>query len=170
MKVGQVRMKSIVLERTISDRNQFEEAAKCIMQHNTGNNSYTLAVFDIDKFSEINEMFGFSVGDELIQHICSTLQANITWPHLCCRLYDDNFALFLENYKSVDIALLVICLAEEIAKYNSDLKNKLSFGICQAKEADFDIEALYKRAIYAKSTIKGETHQLLASYTEVEQY
>lgn len=150
----------------LSDMYHFAKSVENLLSNNT-HASYTMVVFDIDGFGKINDLYGHRMGDELLCHINKTLKSLIQNPNLYCRVYDDNFALFLENYKKIDIALLVIQLTEEISNYNPQLAAKLSFGICNAGKEGLDIPSLCSRAYYAKSTIKGIDYQLLANYDEL---
>lgn len=153
----------------ISDMQRFSVTAERLLKQNFFHHAYTMVVFDIDCFKKMNECLGYSHGDELLRYIEKTLQTYISAPNLFCRVHDDNFALFLEDYKEIDIALLVIQLTEEISKFASHVDINLSFGICKAEFAELDIPSLCSRAFYAKSTIKGKEQQLLADYDEVIQ-
>lgn len=149
----------------IANMKLFVESAERRLKNNSDNKAYTMIVFDIDSFSEINALYGRTTGNELLEHIAKILSSYVREPNLFCRVHDDNFALFLENYNKIDTALLVINLAEEISNY--DMEAKLSFGICKVAPEDKDILSLCSKAFYAKSTIKGNEHQLLANYDEV---
>lgn len=150
-----------------ADIKQFISSAEGFLNSRHGNNSYTIIVFDINKFSDINKVHGSSVGDSLLKHIDLILKSHIHDPYLYCRIDEENFAVFLENYKDIDIALLAIYLSEEISIINKEIKPKLSFGICKAKTPDLNITSLYNRAFYAKSTITKNDRKLLANYNEI---
>lgn len=154
-------------EIPISDMNNFIESAEKLLKNNKNGKTYTMIVFDIDNFREINSLYGYSTGNDILNHIAKILSSYIREPNLYCRVYDDNYALFLENYREIDIALLVIYLTEEISNYYIDLKTKLSFGICKTEPEDRNILSICSKAYFAKSTIKGKEHQLLANYDEV---
>ncbi|HWT74070.1 MAG TPA: diguanylate cyclase [Mobilitalea sp.] len=149
-----------------SEPNQFIEAAQGLLKSKNNKNSYTMVVFDIDQFRNVNEFYGYPAGNELLYYIGVKLASKLEASNLFCRLCDDNYAVFLENYREIDIALLVIHLTEEISNYYPELQLKLSFGICRAEQSDVNITSLCSRAYYAKSTIKGKL-QLLANYDEV---
>lgn len=142
---------------------QFTKSSEKLLKNNTQKNTYAVLVFDIDQLNEFNN----SIKNELIAHIESTLKNYINEPKLYCNMNDGNYVILLENYKSIDIALLVILLTEEISDYIPELNIKPTFGICIADQSDQNIPSLYKRAFYAKSTIKGQNQKLLANYTEL---
>jgi GGDEF domain-containing protein len=143
----------------------FTESAEKLLKNNPNRNSYALLAFDIDNISEISKLYGIFFVSELFVQISSTLRNHIMDPNLYCNM-NENFAILLENYTSIDIAMLVIQLSEEISNINPELNIKLAFGICIAGPADQNISFLYKRAFLAKSTIKGKDQPLLANYTE----
>ncbi len=144
----------------------FTEYAEKLLKNKRSNNSYAVLAFHIDKFHEIKRIYGNSLADELITHIDSTIKNHINESSLHCNR-EDNFAILLENYKSIDIAMLVIQLSEEISCFYPALNIKLAFGICIAAQPNQDITSLYKRALYAMSTIKGDGQLLLANYTDL---
>lgn len=150
----------------VDEIHRFEESVEYLLV-NRRNNTFTMAVFDIDRFSDINKTYGFLVGNDLLNYIDSVLNSYMNETNLYCRLYDDHFALFFENSKMLDVALFVIYLTEEISNFHPNIKNKISFGICQADTTDTSMISLCNRAIYAKSTIKGKPSRLLANYDEV---
>jgi GGDEF domain-containing protein len=144
----------------------FIESSENLLRNNQRNNLYSILVFDIDKFEEINNSDGIFLSNEVIALICSILECHIKEPNQYCYT-NENFAILLENYKSIDVAMLVIQLSEEISNFFSTFKVKLSFGICIVNQSDQNISDLYIKACYAKSTIKGQNQQLLANYTEL---
>lgn len=147
---------------------QFQKSADEALRLNK-NHSHIMIVFDIDDFHDINQICGQSVGNEILKHIEDTLKSTISLPNLYCRLFDDNFAIFLEGYKDIDVALLVIQLSEDISGYYTDLKIKLSFGTSKADPSDTYVSSLCSRAYFAKSTIKGKGRHWLGSFNEIIQ-
>ncbi len=145
---------------------QFIEYCEDQILENWQNKTYMILVFDIDKFSSINQKYGHSAGDELLHTIMIKLDAEVHKPNHYCRLFNDNFAVFLENCSEIDIALEIIKFAEEINNKFPLLQPKLSFGISRTKGKYVNAPYLCNRAFLAKSTIKGKSH-LLANYDEV---
>lgn len=58
--------------------------------------------FDIDEFSNINEVKGHSIGDELIQQILSTLNQKIKEPNMLARMGGDEFVLAIFGIEKLD--------------------------------------------------------------------
>ena len=150
---------------TITNVFNFEAYAKKMLDDNS--NSHTMIVFGIDNFKEINNSYGNATGSELLSYVQIILNSYIPEPNLFCQLHSDCFAIFLENYNDIDIALLTIQLTEEISNCNIEFKPKLSFGICKAGFSDSNICSLWGRALYARRSIKTDAGQLMADYYEI---
>lgn len=144
---------------------QFQESAEATLK-NGKDHSHTMIVFDIDKFHDIIEYYGYDTANEVLAQIELILKAYIQQPSLYCRLCNDNFVILLQDYKDIDVAMLAIQLTEELSGYYAD--TKLSFGISKA-DTGADISSLYRRAYYAKNTVKGRGRHLLANFNEIIQ-
>lgn len=69
--------------------------------------SYALALLDIDHFKRVNDVYGHQVGDEVLAHFASLMQANIRGIDKAARLGGDEFAiLFPESTASDAIAAM----------------------------------------------------------------
>lgn len=152
---------------SISDLNLFTTSAENMLNQKESNSSHIMIVFGIDNFNDINACYGNDSGNELLKYVHLTLKSYIPAPNLFCQLQSDSFAIFLEDYKNIDLALLAIQLTEEISNYNPKYMAKLSFGICKALPSDTNISPLCSRALYAKRTLKMKAPQLLADYNEL---
>lgn len=67
----------------------------------------TLAYIDIDNFRTVNERFGRSVGDQVLQTVANKIKSQIRVTDLVSRLQGDEFALLLPetNYEAAQIVL-----------------------------------------------------------------
>lgn len=59
-----------------------------------------LLMIDIDRFKAINDIFGNSAGDELLQQVAGKLKARLRDVDLIARFGSDEFIVFLENVGS----------------------------------------------------------------------
>jgi GGDEF domain-containing protein len=147
--------------------NQFVASAERLLQDNSNPYSHTMIVFGINNFSDIITNYGFAAGEELAGYVKSVLKSYLQEPNLFCHYQAGSFAMFLEDYKDIDLALLVIQITEEITRYHKDYNLKLSFGVCKASPSASTFYCLYRRAMYAKSSVNTDAFQLLADYSEV---
>ncbi len=67
--------------------------------------AYTIAYFDLDRFKEFNDHYGFSSGDSLIKMVAEVLSDNIQNSEATCRLGHvggDDFMMFIEDVAGED--------------------------------------------------------------------
>jgi hypothetical protein len=136
-----------------------------ILLKNNPYHTYTLLAFDI---KSLNAAESDSLNDSRFSNYVDTIiNSSIKKPDLYCRLNNETIVVLLENYSTIDVAMLVINLNEDIANYKPEYNIKLKFGTCIAKDYEFDIISLYRRAYFAMSTMKDNDQQLMANYNEI---
>lgn len=105
-----------------------------------------LAMIDIDRFKQINDKYGHSVGDACIRHVAQTLQNLLKRPSDdVCRYGGEEFAIILPNTDSQGAAQLVETMRMQLAKSPCETDNQtisltLSGGVACAVIAHADAE------------------------------
>ena len=61
------------------------------------NESFALALIDVDSFKQINDTLGHNVGDAVIVELARALEKQLTHEHLIARLGGDEFCVVLKN-------------------------------------------------------------------------
>ncbi|WP_371187911.1 EAL domain-containing protein [Thalassotalea maritima] len=61
---------------------------------------FTLILFDLDRFKDVNDLYGHKIGDKYIQAIAKCLGASIRDRDMVARLSGDEFAVILTSYES----------------------------------------------------------------------
>ncbi len=92
----------------ITNRGYFVELASIELNRALRHQSHlTLAYLDIDNFKEINDQFGHTVGDRLLQLVAQTIKEQLRQSDVVARLGGDEFAILLPetDYESAAIAL-----------------------------------------------------------------
>ncbi len=57
---------------------------------------FTLLIFDLDHFKQINDRWGHDVGDAVLRHVTTILRSSIDWPHMLASRYGgEEFVLAL---------------------------------------------------------------------------
>lgn len=80
------------------NRNAFNDAFKCHMQSAAeGDHPISLAFLDIDNFMQINEAFGHTGGDQVLESISAILQEQVGENAIIARYGGDEFALLFPN-------------------------------------------------------------------------
>lgn len=57
----------------------------------------TLLVVDIDRFKEVNDLFGHQAGDDVLRSVARTLQASVRDSDFVCRFGGEEFAILLPD-------------------------------------------------------------------------
>ncbi len=149
-----------------SDLYQFTISAERLLKNSPYHN-HIMLIFDIDTICEAAETNPSVIDYKFSHHVDTIVKSYIHEPNLCSSINDETFMILIENYNTIDIAMLVINLTEDITNFNPEFKIKVKFGTCIAEYSDYDITSLYRRAFFAMSTITGKEQQLLANYNEL---
>lgn len=75
------------------------------MNHHARAGVQAFLMLDIDKFKEINDEFGHSVGDEVLRQVGTTLQAHFRGGDIIGRIGGDEFVIMMTNIGSKDVAI-----------------------------------------------------------------
>jgi diguanylate cyclase (GGDEF)-like protein len=82
----------------LANRRRFEEAlVKCLVHLNRSNYYAALVYFDLDKFKPINDHYGHSIGDIVLNKIGQRIKTASRNDELAARLGGDEFALLLTH-------------------------------------------------------------------------
>ncbi|OUM43728.1 bifunctional diguanylate cyclase/phosphodiesterase [Arthrobacter agilis] len=134
-----------------------------------GRRSGALFFLDLDRFKDVNDALGHSVGDALLVQVAERFARQLTSNDLLARFGGDEFAVFLEGGSSED-ALKVArrlqgALAEPVQIDTASLKAEVSIGIALTPENGTDIDLLMRKADIAMFRAKAERsgHHLYSS-------
>lgn len=64
--------------------------------HNYPEKKYALALFDIDHFKQVNDVYGHMSGDHVLQYVAKKLRENASIGDVFARIGGDEFEIFLE--------------------------------------------------------------------------
>jgi diguanylate cyclase (GGDEF)-like protein len=140
-----------------------ERLKKQLSEANASNKSFALLCVDLDRFKEINDVFGHMTGDALLQNVGEHLRQSAGDAFLA-RLGGDEFALITgEDCRPADAAELADRLlgafSSELAILGQELRIGLSIGIAMAPADGADSMTLVANgdaALYrAKSDGRG---------------
>jgi len=144
----------------LPNRVQFETHFKnALLISKKKNHKLALFFIDIDKFKDVNDTFGHTIGDEMLKAIAKRLQKSIRNDDFIARLGGDEFVLIIKDIKHLEeITLLANQINEEI-KEPIAIEDKvffmsLSMGISLYPEHGFETEDLIKYADAAMYEVK----------------
>jgi diguanylate cyclase (GGDEF)-like protein len=142
----------------------FERLEDALVQARRSERACAVVVFDIDRFKEINDLFGHKTGDDLLVAIACNLRTNLRESDSIGRLGGDEFAVVAPNLKSandaMEIADKVAYSVHAIDELNDiRIEPKISVGISVFPMDDSDVEAFVAHADMAmyksKASKKG---------------
>lgn len=125
---------------------------------------------DLDRFKNINDTLGHSVGDDLLSECATRLSERIREGDTVARLGGDEFMILLENYRSPEDAQTVAwdvleSLSKPIYINGHQLYITASIGISQYPENGSTVEALVSNADAAMYRAKDKGKNNYQFYT-----
>ena len=102
-----------------------------------------VAMFDIDKFKNINDTYGHDVGDVAICEVANILNENLRDSDLMARFGGEEFCVLLENISLEEVERLFekirAIFENNVIKINGlEIKFTTSIGICYGMEDDLE--------------------------------
>ncbi len=152
----------------ISNRRDFLEKAKATLgQCRSQNKFFSLIMFDLDDFKNINDKHGHAVGDQVLNIVSFSLKNNLRSGDLFGRWGGEEFLLAIcasseeQGYLLAEKLRLVICNAS----YPMRLIVTASFGVAYAQEED-SFQTLLDKADAAMYLAKKQGKNQVVQYRE----
>jgi diguanylate cyclase (GGDEF)-like protein len=111
----------------------------------------SIIMMDLDHFKNINDSYGHSVGDDILQAIAKVLKNTVREIDIVARMGGEEFAFILPETENNEAANLAERLRLEIEKTSILFKQKkikitASFGICSCPAAEETLETMLTKA------------------------
>ena len=118
-----------------------------------------LMMLDIDNFKSVNDTYGHTVGDEMLQMIANTLRSCTEDGDVLCRIGGDEFMIFLKSQSTKaqirERAAAIVTQARTRTKeLGIEVNTSVSIGITLAPEDGNDFMSLYSCADKALYHVK----------------
>jgi diguanylate cyclase (GGDEF)-like protein/PAS domain S-box-containing protein len=118
-----------------------------------------LLILDLDRFKDINDTLGHSVGDKLLKAVSGRLTGLLRKSDTVCRMGGDEFVLLLpviadSNNAALTAAKIVRAFRRPFSCAGNTLKVTASIGIAIFPEDGSDAEAVLKNADIALYRVK----------------
>ncbi len=109
--------------------------------------TFTLAIFDIDDFKAINDRFGHLMGDKVLIDIVETVRENLCETDMLFRWGGEEFILLLCGVPSAQAIAMLEGYRQQIEQlcYPEGIQVTCSFGAAQYRPGD-DLDTLIARA------------------------
>jgi len=129
-----------------------------------------LLFLDLDRFKEINDSFGHSVGDVVLCEIAERLKATVSHKALIARLGGDEFTLIVEGMHSEALAQMARTIVSIIQKplyvHKTEIYLTCSVGISLFPTDASDAETLLRNADTAMYEAKNEGKNTFHFYNQ----
>ncbi|MEH8022171.1 diguanylate cyclase [Rheinheimera metallidurans] len=125
------------------NRRYFSEAVSRQLNNRRQQEEYSLIVFDIDLFKQINDQYGHSTGDIVLTEIAARCSVHIRKQDILARIGGEEFAMFLPGCRLADAIKLAEQCRQSIADSavvvnEQNISVTASFGIASGDSANFD--------------------------------
>jgi len=144
----------------LANRVQFEAHLKNSI-HTCKRHDSKLALFfiDLDKFKDVNDTYGHTIGDEMLKTVAKRIEQSIRQEDFIARLGGDEFVLIIKDVKDSNDMLLLANKINENIKEPIAIEDKvffmsLSIGIAIYPDHGLDSENLIKHADAAMYEVK----------------
>ncbi len=121
-------------------------------QDDKPNSSYFLALFDIDHFKKINDVYGHLIGDEVLLTFSKMMQQTFREKDMLFRYGGEEFVAVFECANKADIALVLERFRTKIANFTfpkvGDVKVSIGYTQIQSSDATLQIVDRADQALY----------------------
>ena len=127
-----------------------------------------LLMFDIDDFKKINDVHGYSTGDQILVALAEILEDTVRGSDVCCRIGGEEFAVVLPSCDAGDAMGLAARLAARVAEMDFDPAGEvtLSIGIAQGPDHAMNPRELVACAESAMNTAKERGKNRIVLYDD----
>lgn len=149
----------------------FKEKAQRLLEQSEGA-QYAVVYTDFADFKYINDMFGYSYGDQVLSRYGEILRSGLRDRELCGRVSADNFVLLLRYDQRDEVAARQRQADREITAFMRNSPGQQSLptccGICCVADVVevLGIDGLMDRAGFARKAVKEKTSPNYVYYNE----
>ena len=107
------------------NRQEFErQIARVILAAKNTKQQHAFCYLDLDRFTVINDIYGYFVGDELLRQITILLKKNINKQNIISRLDGDEFGVLLKNCSLSEAEKIAHKIRKKIKEFRFDWQEK----------------------------------------------
>lgn len=136
------------------------------MLNNPNYKNLVMVMLDVNNFKAINEMYGFSHGNEILLNINFAINSNIAGKGICVHLHSDIYYFCMEILSDSDIEKIINNINYEVNKVNPDTKVAISYGVYKIEDRTISVEEICERVNYAHKISKKDNINKFVFYNE----
>ena len=171
--VEQVKTLSITdpLTSLYNRRKMIDEIKNAQQQFEVNEETFTLAIIDLDHFKNINDQYGHTFGDIALQTFANLLKRQVSSPNIVSRWGGEEFLILFPNHNGPETkqqleALQEACNNDQLLKYRTDsVQLSFSAGICEVAN-DQVLEEIIKCADQSLYEAKSLGRKQIILYKE----
>lgn len=114
----------------------WQKARTALRQHHSGAEINSLLIIDIDHFKQVNDTYGHTVGDEVLQSIGLTIRHCLRSNDIAGRYGGDEFAVLCRNTRTDDACAVALRVRDQLAmirvREHPQLRISASIGVAEA--------------------------------------
>lgn len=139
----------------------YEEAADCLIENPMG--EYMLVCSNIENFKILNDIFGITVGDNILRLCADLLRQGQKGGEVLGRLTDDRFVM-LARKRDFDPNILKDRAARWFDDLNLNYPVRVYFGVYEVKDRGISVAGMCDRALMAMEASKGNSERVITWY------
>lgn len=106
----------------------------------------SLVLLDIYRFRYVNDLFGFSFGDELLKQISRRIEAHFLDIVIIARMNEDEFLVYLPSgFTDEDLAALIASLQNPYSIFEAPISVRIQLGHLKFEHFHDDISIMLRR-------------------------
>lgn len=148
---------------------KFSIEAKLSLMKNDKNAAY--AVFDLDNFKLIGEVYGNDRGDEILRYVYRIIEKCASSDSLYARRTADRFVLLLYYDTREELNERLLNLCRTLQKEQPDMEGgyiiKPSIGVYLIENHNEDIQRMQNLASIARASIKHKYDEFISYYKDI---
>lgn len=130
----------------IGNRHQIDEWMKMFIEEATGDDSFSILFFDVDRFKRVNDQFGHKVGDDVLKETVRVVREEMRKEEFFGRWGGEEFIILL-SATECEAYQLADRLRQTIGQYDFERVGRVtaSFGVASYRQGD-TVDTILMRA------------------------
>lgn len=135
---------------------------------NAKDKRYAYLVFDIDKFKDINDLYGYEQGSIVLKQIVDRVGRALFYDERITRIYNDKFAVLIRYFDKVSLAKRIKEVYEGAILQGDIIVSTfvMSTGVYVIEDNSESIDDIRDKANLARKTVKNSHKSSMAFYDE----